>query len=95
MDRQTFHKPLVLLRWHVDDLSRIPRPLEAAILESFVQQQKSVAFPQQSLDPVSSSAAEQEERIRIKRIEIILMPDNPGETIYAISEISVAGLSEY
>ena len=92
MDRQTFHQPLVLLRWHIDDFGRIPRPLEAAILESFVQQQKSVTFPQQSFDPVSSSAAEQEKRIRIKRFEIILMLDDPGETIDAISEISVACL---
>ena len=92
MERQAFDQPLILLRRHIDDLGRISRPLETAILESFVQQQKSVTFPQESFDPVCSSAAEQEKRICIKRIEIILMLDDPGETIDAISEISVAGL---
>ena len=95
MDRQAFHQPLILLRRHIDDLGRIPRPLETAVLKTFVQQQKSITFPQESFDPVSSSAAKQEKRIRIKRIEIILMLDDPGETIDAISEISVACLSQH
>jgi hypothetical protein len=84
MDRQTFHEPPVLLRRHIDDLGCIPGPLESAILEPFVQQQKSIAFPKKPLDPVGSSAAEQEERISVEWVKIILMLDDPGEAIDAL-----------
>jgi hypothetical protein len=54
-----FHQPPVLLRIYLLHFVSGPWPLKSAICQPFIQQQKSIAFVNQSLDPVCTPSAEQ------------------------------------
>ena len=67
---------------------RSSRPCQRSFLQPFVQEQKSVAFPQESLDPVTAPAAEQEQYIPFKGIHPITAFDDlrqPGDSFSKIS----------
>ena len=57
---QAFEKPAPLLCCKKQCFCFIARPLKSAIVKSFVQKQKSIAFPEQAFDAVTAPAAEQE-----------------------------------
>jgi len=54
---QTFHEPAVLLRSQGSCLAFLPWPLERTGLQTFVQQDKSVPFPVQGLDPIPTQVS--------------------------------------
>lgn len=72
---------------------RSSRPCQRSFLQPFVQEQKSVAFPQESLDPVTAPAAEQEQYIPFKRVHLITAFDDLRQSGDPFSKISIAYLS--
>ena len=85
---QTLHEPPILLRRQSSGFACLPGPLEGAGLQPFVQQDKSVTFPVQSLDPVPASAAEQKQRVG-KGIQIKLLLNQRGQTVYPTAQICI------
>ena len=85
---QTFHEPAVLLRSQGSCLAFLPWPLERTGLQTFVQQDKSVSFPIQGLNSIPASAAEQEQCIG-ERIQIELLLNQNGQTVYTTAQVSV------
>lgn len=86
---QTLHEPAVLLGCQCPGLTFLPWPLEAAGLQTFIQQDKSVSLPVQGLDPVSPSAAEEEERVA-ERVQFHLLLDQCGKTVDPTAQVGVA-----
>ena len=60
LDFQAFQKPAPLLCCKKQCFCLIARPLKPAVIKSFVQKQKSIAFPEQAFDAVTPPSAEQE-----------------------------------
>lgn len=85
---QTLHEPAVLLRCQCPGFAFLPGPLEAASLQPLVQQDKSVALPVQCLDPVPSSAAEEEQCVA-ERIQVELLLDKNSQSVYPSAKICV------
>ena len=85
---QTLHEPAVLLRCQCPGLAFLPGPLEAASLQPLVQQNKSVALPVQCLDPVPSSAAEEEQCVA-KRVQVELLLNKRRQAVYPAAQICV------
>lgn len=86
---QTFHEPAVLLRRQHSGFLFTARPLKAAGLQAFVQQQKSIPLPIECFDSVLASATEQKQRIG-KRVQLKLLLDDAGQAIDAPPEVGVA-----
>ena len=63
MNTQSFHQPPVLLRCDAACFTLAPRPLELALFQPFVEQEKTVALPVERFYPVGSPAAKQEQCI--------------------------------
>ena len=61
VDFQPFKKPSCLLLCQFSRFCLIPGPLKRSVVKPFIQQQKSVSFPQQSLYPVTPSSVEQKQ----------------------------------
>lgn len=87
---KAFHKPPVLLSCYCLDLAYVPRPSESAIGKSFVKQQESVTFIEQTFYAVRSSAAEKEEGPFLKRIHPEFLLDQTGKAIDPASQICIA-----
>ena len=86
---QSFHEPAVLLRREQPYLSLIPRPLVDAALQALVQQNESILFPIQSLDPIPAPSAEKKQCIR-EGVQIEFLLHHSGQTVDAFSQICVA-----
>ena len=86
---QTLHEPAVLLGCQASCFAFVPGPLEAAGLQSLVQRHKVVALPVQSLDPVSPSAAEEEQRIG-EGVQPELLFDKSGQAVNPKPEVGAA-----
>src|SRR5699024_4544011 len=72
-----------------DLLVFVSRPLERSVLQPFIQQEKSVSFPVQSLDAVLSSAAEQEQHF-LKGVQLKLRLHNAGQSVNSPPQIRVS-----
>ena len=81
VDLQSFHEPAILLRRQLPRFRLAAWPLKTAAFQTLIQQQKSVSFPVQRLDAVSSSAAEQKDRIG-ERIQPELLLYDVGKPVY-------------
>lgn len=91
---QSLHEPPVLLCTQFPRLRAVPWPLEAPALQSFVQQNKAVPFPVQTLDPVPPSAAEQKQRIA-EWVQLKLLLDQAGQSVYSAPQIRIpAGIEK-
>ena len=86
---QALHEPAVLLRSQSSCLALVPRPLEYAGLQPLIQQEESVAFPVERLDPVTSSAAEQKQRVG-EWIQLKLLLNQSCKAVDAKAKICVA-----
>ena len=86
---QPLHEPAVLLGCQASCFAFLPGPLKAAGLQPLVQQHKAVALPVQSLDPILSSAAEQEQRIG-EGVQPKLLFDKSGQTVNTKPEVGAA-----
>ena len=94
-DRQTFHEPSKLLCVDLLNITCVTRPLESPILKSFVQKKKSIAFPKQSFNPISSPSAEQEQSPFLVWIKMKLILYNRCQTVNTKSEICIATCQIY
>ena len=90
---QTLHKPAVLLGCQASGFTYIPGPLKAAGLQPLVQQHKSVALPEQGLDPILPSAAEKEQRVG-ERIQPELLLNQRSQAVNTKPEVCAAA-SDY
>ena len=63
------------------------------VQELFLQQQESVALPDEALDLVGLPAAEHEEDILLERVNAQLTGDNSGQTLNSLTEVGIAALS--
>ena len=88
LDTQSFHQPAVLLSSNAERLILAPRPLKLTLFKSFVEQEKTVALPVERFDPVSSSAAKQEQRVGT-RVEMKLLFNDCRQTVYSATKIGV------
>ena len=86
---QAFHQPAKLLFTHRPDFLLVSRPLKAAFFQTFVKKQKSIFFPDQSLDPVGFPTAEKKQCVRLERIDIILVLDQTAESIDSKPKIRI------
>ena len=86
---QTLHEPAVLLGCECLCFTFLPGPLEGAGFQPLVEQHKAVALPVQSLDPILSSAAEEEQRIG-EGVQPELLFDKSGQTVNPKPEVGAA-----
>ena len=86
---QPFHEPAVLLWRQCPDLILGSRPLETAVFQPFIQQQESIAFPVESFNTVSLSAAKQKQ-CRLKGIHLELRAHHTGQAVNSASQIRIA-----
>ncbi len=86
---QSLHEPAILLGCEQSGLCCEPRPLETAGLQTFVKKDKPIALSIQCLDPVSASAAEQEQGVA-EWIQVKGLLYHGSQTIYSTAQICVA-----
>lgn len=84
------HEPLELLLGHFHNLLLCPWPLVSAVQKPLVEQQKSVTFPYEALDLVRLSAAEHEQNILLKRVNVQLAANDRAQTVDTLTEVCVA-----
>ena len=60
-----FQQPARLLRCELPCFQFISRPLKASVIQTFIQHQETVAFPQQTFYSVTSSSAKQEQSFAV------------------------------
>ena len=89
-DREALHQPPILLRGHFSNLIDVAGPPKLSGLKSFVQKQKSVAFPEQSFYSVLFSPAEKEKRVCPERIKFKLVLHQRREAVDAKPKIRVS-----
>lgn len=65
LDGQPLCQPAVLLRGDLTKLAFVAGPLKFPGVQSLVEEQKSIAFPQKRFDPVCSSSAKKEEAVLV------------------------------
>ena len=66
------HELFKLLLSHFHNLLLCPGPLVSAVQKPFVEQQKSLAFPDEALDLIRFPTTEHEKDILLKRVNIQL-----------------------
>lgn len=84
------HDPFELFLGHFHDLLFGPGPLVSAIQKPLVEQQKSVTFPDKALDLIRLSAAEHEQDILLKGVNIQLTANDRTQAVDTLPEICVA-----
>lgn len=85
---QAFHEPPVLLWCQTLHLVLVSRPLVCSAFQALIQENETVPFPVQTLDPVSPPPTKQKQRIG-KRVQLELLLYHAGQTIYSFSQICV------
>ena len=84
------HEPLKLFLGHFHDLLFCPGPLVSAVQKTFVEQKKSVSFPDETLYLIRPPAAEHEKDILLEWVNIQLAANDCTQTVDALTEICVA-----
>lgn len=87
--RKSFQKPAELLPVQLPHLLLIPWPLKASAFYALIQENKAISFPQQCLDSVTPSAAEQKQTAA-KGIQAELTLHKLGQAIYPTAQIGVS-----
>ena len=89
VDGETIHQPAKLFRRHGTEFTGVPGPGKVTIFNALVKKQKSISFPEQSLNLGSGFPAEEKEGIGNKQIHAILLLNNGGQGIDAVSKIRI------
>ena len=89
LNAQAFHQPSVLLRCNASGLGSVPWPLKSAAFQPLVYQQKPVALPQKTFDPIFSRSAEEKQCFR-EWIKLKLPLDDCRQAINPTPKISLA-----
>ena len=90
VDSEPLEKSRKLFMCQITQVFFFSWPFECACFKAFVQQQESIAFPDEGLDAVASSATEQKDGIWRERIKSKLFFHSRGQTIDAVSEIRIS-----
>lgn len=91
--RKPLHQPCVLFGCYLLRLGFVSRPLKSAVIEPLVKQQKSIAFPEQSLDPVAPPSAEQKQSARIY-IKLVVLLNYTCKSVDPTAKVGVAADDE-
>ena len=84
------HEPFKLFLGHFHDLLFCPGPLVSSIQKPLIEQQKPVTFPDEALDLIRLPAAEHEQYIFLKRVNIQLAANDCTQTVDTLAKICVA-----
>jgi len=91
-DLQSLHQHTVLVVCDRHCLICRTGPPECTIIESLVHKEKTIAFPEQCFDPVTSSSTEKKQCIFVVRIKLKLKAYDRCQSIDPTPEISEACL---
>ena len=94
-DLQSLHQHTVLVVCDRHCLICRTGPPECTIIESFVHKEKTIAFPEQCFDPVTSSSTEKKQCIFVVRIKLKLKAYDRCQSIDPTTEIRKSGLSTH
>ena len=86
VNAESFHQPIELAGTSLG-FGRIARPREVPIFHTLCKEKKTVSFPEESLDLIGTSAAEEEKSVRDKKREMIPVFDNGGMAVYSEAHI--------
>ena len=88
-DGKSLKQPPRLLRCQQSRFGFVPRPLEPSVVQSLVQQQVSVSFPQQPLHSVAPSPAKQKQAFA-ERVKLQLPLNDRRKPVYSFAQIRIA-----
>ena len=88
VNAESFHQPIKLPGIKASGFGRIARPGEVPIFHTLCKEKITVSFPQESLDLIGTSAAEEEKSVRDKKGEIIKVFDNGRKDVHSETQIS-------
>lgn len=94
LDLKTFHQPAKLLPGDGHEFFFGTRPLELAVLQSFVEEKETIAFPKKCFYPIALSAAE-DEKSRFEGIHFKSALDQSRKTIDRLTHIGVSACNVY
>ncbi len=86
---EPFRQPPNLLLRQQQRLCLRPRPLENAVVQTLIQQQETLSFPQEPLDPIASSSAEEKDHAAV-RIQVQFSLYDPGRPINPLPQVRIA-----
>ena len=87
VNAESFHQPVELAGIKVSGFGRIAWPGEVPIFHTLCKEKITVSFPEESLDFIGTSAAEEEKSIRDKKREMIPVLDNGGKAVHSEAHI--------
>ena len=88
-DGEPFREPAKLLLRDLQHVLWLIRPLVLAIFEALVEQQEACLIPEQALDAVFATAAEQEKR-RLVRVQMEPRDDQSGKPVDGLPHVRMA-----
>lgn len=88
-DGEPFREPAELLLRDFQHVLWLIRPLVLAIFEALVEQQEACLIPEQALDAVLATAAEQEER-RLVRVQMEARDNQGGKPVDGLPHVRMA-----
>lgn len=86
---EPFREPAELLLRDLQHVLWLIRPLVLAIFEALVEQQEACLIPEQALDAVFATAAEQEER-RLVRVQMEPRDNQGGKPVDGLPHVCMA-----
>ena len=90
------HQETVLLRRYVTCFSGIPWPLETAVKgKAFINEYKTVTFPQKSFKSVGPCAAEEKKRAFFHGVQSVVKADDGLQSIDPLAKVRPTALSPH
>jgi hypothetical protein len=89
-DRKTLHQPFILLGSQSFHFNFAPGPLEPTFFKALIEEQETVTFKQESLDPVCSPATEEEQYSCKKGIQMKAVLNQSRQTVNAQPHIRIS-----
>jgi hypothetical protein len=89
LDLQALQKPPYLLLGEESCLGLVSRPTECAVIQTFIQEQEPVSFPEKTFDAVPSATTEQIQAL-VERIQRQTALHYSGKTFDALSQVTVS-----
>lgn len=90
VDAESFHQPIELPGIKASGFGRIAWPGEVPIFHTLCKEKIAVTFPQESLDLIGTSAAEEEKCVRDKKWKMIPVFDNGRKAVHSEAHIGAS-----
>ena len=87
VNAESFHQPVELSGIKASGFGRIAWPGEVPIFHTLCKEKITVTLPQEPLDLIGTSAAEEEKSVRDKKREMIPVFDNGGKAVHSETHI--------